>query len=108
MLRPDGVYLLNVIDYGELALRAGRGRDAAATRSPTSRSSPCRDAPGGPPGGGNLVLIASERPLPAAVALDRRAARARTAAPRSSGSSAGADPLTDDDAPADQLLSAGT
>jgi hypothetical protein len=53
------------------------------------------------------VLIASERPLPPAVAPSSRGARTydRAALTRLVD---GADPLTDDDAPADQLISAAT
>ena len=108
-LRPDGVYVLNVIDYGPKAfLRAqlatletvfphvaalGRA-DAFQTRS----------------GGGNYVLIASHAPLPI---------EAIGAANRSSGRDdrvltgddlrlfvGEATPLTDDFAPVDQLLTA--
>jgi len=59
------------------------------------------------PAGGNLVLIASARPLPGPVGSDARGARTldRAAVRRFAGDAA---VLTDDDAPADQLLTAGT
>jgi hypothetical protein len=106
VLRPDGLYLINVIDGGELALlraEAATLRDAFADVAVVARPNPA----GGGPGGGNLVLIASERRLPAAVAPASRGGRTydRGALGRVV---AGADRLTDDDAPADQLISAGT
>jgi spermidine synthase len=106
ILRPDGLYLLNVIDGGELGLMRAEAAtlrrefaDVAVVAQP--------DPEDGGPGGGNLVLMASERELPAAVAPASRGARTydRGALERVV---AGADPLTDDDAPADQLISAGT
>ena len=55
------------------------------------------------PAGGNLVLIASERPLPAGGRARPRRARARYGRAAVERLVDGADPLTDDDAPADQL-----
>jgi len=108
VLRDDGLYLLNLIDRGELSLvRAeaatllGQFADVALVAIPDP------DDVAGGPGGGNLVLIASERPLPPAVAPASRDARTydRAALAALAGD---ADPLTDDAAPADQLISAGT
>jgi Methyltransferase domain len=106
VLRPDGLYVINLIDGGELALvraEAATLRDAFADVALVARPEPA----GSEPGGGNLLLIASERPLPAAVAPASRGAHTydRAALERIV---AGADKLTDDDAPADQLISAGT
>ncbi|MEA2229278.1 MAG: hypothetical protein QOF04_2908, partial [Solirubrobacteraceae bacterium] len=58
---------------------------------------------GGRPGGGNLVLLASEASLASRVGSTARGARVwdRAAVARFA---AGADVLRDDDAPADQLL----
>jgi hypothetical protein len=64
------------------------------------------DPEGGGPGRGNLVLLASRRPLPDAVRSRSRGARTYGRAELAR-LAAGADPLTDDDAPADQLLSPG-
>ena len=102
VLRPDGIYLLNVIDFGDLDLAARRGGHAARRVRRRRGSSP---RPG--PAGGNLVLIASARPLPGPVGSDARGARTldRAAVRRFAGDAA---VLTDDDAPADQLLTAGT
>jgi hypothetical protein len=106
VLRPDGVYLLNVIDGGELALV--RAEAATLLREFADVAVVARPDPDrGGPGAGNLVLMASARPLPAAVAPASRGGRTfdHGALERVV---AGADPLTDDDAPADQLISAGT
>ena len=106
VLRPGGLYLLNVIDRGELALL--RAEAATLLRQFADVALVAQPGPDGRgPGGGNLVLIASERPLPAAVAPASRGGRTyhRGALSRVV---AGAGPLTDDDAPADQLISAGT
>ena len=101
VLRPDGIYLLNVIDFGDLDLV----RAEAATLLDVFADVRLVARPG--PAGGNLVLIASARPLPAAVGSEARGARTldRAAVRRFAGDAA---VLTDDDAPADQLLTAGT
>ena len=106
VLRPGGVYLLNVIDYGGLALVRAEAATLLRTFADVALVAVPR-RPGGPPGGGNLVLIASGRPLPESVASTAQGARTyrRAEVERLVD---GADPLTDDDAPADQLLSAGT
>jgi SAM-dependent methyltransferase len=98
VLRPDGVYLLNVIDRGGLDLL----RAEAATLLDAFADVRLVARPG--PAGGNLILIASERPLPAAVAPASRGARTYRR-PEVARLAAGADVLTDDHAPADQLLS---
>ena len=105
VLRPGGVYLLNVIDGGGLALLRAEAAtlldafaDVALVAAP--------DPGGGGPGRGNLVLLASRRPLPDAVRSRSRGARTYGRAELAR-LAAGADPLTDDDAPADQLLSPG-
>ena len=106
VLRPDGIYLLNVIDRGELALL--RAEAATLVRQFADVALVAVPGPdGSAPGGGNLVLIASERRLPAAVAPASRGAHTydRAALRRVV---AGADQLTDDDAPADQLISGAT
>jgi spermidine synthase len=107
VLRDDGLYLLNLIDRGELALVRAEAAtllrqfaDVALVAVPDPA-----DAEGGP-GGGNLVLIASERPLPPAVAPASRGARTYDRAALAA-IVAGADPLTDDAAPAEQLIVAG-
>ncbi|MEY2532971.1 MAG: hypothetical protein QOF29_881 [bacterium] len=101
VLRPDGLYALNVIDHEPLALVRAVGAtllevfgDVALVAEP---------AADGAPGGGNLVFLASEAPLASHLRSTAHGARAwdRAAVARFA---AGANPLRDDDAPADQLL----
>jgi SAM-dependent methyltransferase len=108
VLRPDGVYALNLIDLGPLRLARAEAAtllrvfpDAALVAAPS--------ADGGPQGG-NLVFLASRRTLPLAAVRARLGARGgeqravvldRAALARFAGS---AQPLSDDSAPADQLL----
>jgi hypothetical protein len=86
VLRPRGVYALNVIDHGPLRLL----RAETATLRAVFRGVAVVSAPGS----GNFVLVASAGPLPAGVGSTRRAGEL----------AAGAQPLRDNDAPADQLL----
>jgi len=99
VLRPGGLYALNVIDRAGLELF--RAQAATLLASFAHVRAVARPGPRGP----NLVLLASDRRLgpwvgPAAAGARTfdRAAVTRLAA--------GAEPLRDDDAPADQLLSA--
>ncbi|HWT24861.1 MAG TPA: fused MFS/spermidine synthase, partial [Solirubrobacteraceae bacterium] len=102
VLRPEGLYALNVIDSGSLDLVRALGAtllevfaDVALVALP---------GPGGAGfAGGNLVFVASESRLPGAT---RTTARGATTAGRAAVARfvRGADPLRDDDAPADQLL----
>jgi len=96
VLRPRGVYALNVIDQPPLRLV----RAQAATLLDGFADVALVARPG--PAGGNLVLLASESPLPPAVASTAHGARTlgRAEVERFA---AGAEPLRDDDAPADQL-----
>jgi hypothetical protein len=96
VLRPRGVYALNVIDQPPLRLV----RAQAATLLDGFADVALVARPG--PAGGNLVLLASESPLPAAVASTARGARTLDRA-EVERFAAGAEPLRDDDAPADQL-----
>ncbi|HZG90689.1 MAG TPA: fused MFS/spermidine synthase [Pseudonocardia sp.] len=105
VLRPDGVYVLNIIDSAPLDLVAAEVA-TLGTRFPhvALLARPDQLAPGG---GGNSVLVASNRPL------DLAALAARAAAHGEAGSvvddadvralAAGATVLTDDFAPVDQL-----
>jgi MFS family permease len=104
VLRPDGLYALNVIDLRPLALL----RAEAATLLEAFSDVRLVAVPGvdGRPVGGNAVLLASDRPLPraagskadGAITYDRRAVESLAA---------GAQTLRDDDAPVDQLLTTG-
>jgi len=101
VLRPGGLYAVNVIDHEPLALlRAEAATLLGAFADVRLVARPGADGPAG----GNLVLLASDRPLAPGVRSNARGANTldRSAVERLA---AGADPLTDDDAPADQLLS---
>ena len=88
VLRPQGVYVANVIDNGDLDLLRA---EAATLRAEFAHVGMISDADLG----GNFVLVASDAPLPRRVTHDEeRLARLV----------GDADPLTDDHAPADQLL----
>ncbi len=107
VLRHDGVYALNVIDHdpwrllaAELATLAhGFPHIALLVR-------PEQLAPGG---GGNAVIVASDRPLDVAALAERAAARGEPASVLDDGEArrfAGDAPvLSDDWAPVDQLMS---
>ncbi|MBC3194791.1 fused MFS/spermidine synthase [Pseudonocardia sp. C8] len=106
VLRPGGLYVLNVIDRDPMDLvRAVTATVDARFASTLLAASPAELGPGG---GGNVVVVASDRPVdPAALATAVRArgepadvldpARARAFA-------RGAPVLTDDRAPVDQLI----
>jgi hypothetical protein len=101
VLRPRGIYALNVIDQRPLDLVRAVG--ATLLRSFGDVKLVARPHPDGGLTGGNLVFLASDAALPAGVGSRARGARTvdRAAVTRLA---AGADPLRDDDAPADQLL----
>ena len=103
-LRPGGVYAMNLIDQGRQ--RFARAQIATFLDVFDHVPSVGRGAPGGRPGGGNVVLFGSERPLPAAalpIGVDGvtvlQGDRVRDFAD-------GADVLRDEHAPTDQLLAA--
>ena len=106
VLRPGGVYVLNVIDFPPLDF----ARAETATLLDSFDDVAVMALPGALSGeeGGNLVLVASDGPLPVAALADRAASRGE---PSSVVGRAGAEHfagdaevLTDDDAPVDQLL----
>jgi hypothetical protein len=101
VLRPGGLYALNVIDFKPLELlraEAATLLDAFADVRLVTH----RDWSDGP-AGGNAVLLASDRPLPSRLGSDADGAitLAREQVARFA---ADAEPLRDDFAPADQLL----
>jgi MFS family permease len=101
VLRPDGLYALNVIDQPPLDLvraEAATLLDVFADVALVARETQ------GAPAGGNVVLLASETGLPTAVRSTARGARAldRRAVARFA---RGAAVMRDLDAPADQLIS---
>ena len=92
VLRPGGLYALNVIDYRPLSLvraEAATLLEAFGDVALVSHAQP----------GGNFVFLASDGPLPAGPDDARVLDRAEVV--RLAGDT---DPLRDDDAPADQLL----
>jgi spermidine synthase len=106
VLRPDGVYVLNVIDYDPRRLLAAETATLAARFAHvTLMVRPDQLAAGA---GGNAVLVASDRPLDLAALAARAAERGEpgsvldeAATRRIAG---GAAELTDDRAPVEQLL----
>jgi hypothetical protein len=96
VLRPGGVYALNVIDQPPLGLL----RAEAATLLEAFGDV----ALVGPRTGGNFILLAAETSLPAEALEASRDARILDRAALEE-FAAGADPLRDLDAPADQLIS---
>lgn len=97
VLRPDGLYAVNVIDRGPLSLVRAEAATLLAAFADVRLVVPDE-------GDGNFVLLASERPLPAGVRSTARGAVTldRAGVERFAGD---AEPLRDDAAPADQLLS---
>ncbi|MEA2143027.1 MAG: hypothetical protein QOI64_1457, partial [Solirubrobacteraceae bacterium] len=102
VLRPGGLYALNLIDQGDLRLMRA---EAATLLEVFGDVRLVAHAASGEPLGGNVVFLASDRAMAAAVRSTSRDARTfdRVAVRRIAG---GADVLRDDDAPADQLISA--
>lgn len=105
VLRPDGIYVLNVIDRDPLRLLAAEAVTVAA-RFPHVMlvARPEQLAAGG---GGNAVLVGSDRLLDAGVLGARAAARDEPGSVVADAPArfAGAPVLTDDRAPVDQLRS---
>lgn len=101
VLRPGGTYVLNVIDNRPLALaRAETATLQAVFRNVAVYATPAVLAGDG---GGNLVLVASDAPLPLE-RLEQAAALRREAIGDATAFAGDAQVLTDDDAPVDQLL----
>ena len=108
VLTPDGIYVLNVIDRDPMRLLAAQAATLAERFTHVLlMARPEQLAPGG---GGNAVLVASDRPLDAVALAATAAARGEpgsvldAAATRAFVDAAGASVLTDDRAPVDQLL----
>jgi hypothetical protein len=100
VLRPDGLYALNMIDYPPLSLLRAEAATLLATFANVRMITPA--GAGGRPAGGNIVLLASEGPLPPqrGKPTDNASVYERGAIVRLVG---GAEPLRDDYAPVDQL-----
>ena len=107
VLRHDGIYVLNVIDHdpwsllaAEVATLAQRFPHVALLARPEQLA---------PDGGGNAVVVASDRPIDAAALAARAAARGEPGSVLDEAATqrfaADAPVLTDDWAPVDQLMS---
>ncbi|MTD14911.1 spermidine synthase [Nakamurella sp. YIM 132087] len=109
VLRPDGVFVLNVIDYPPF----GFARAEAATLQQVFEHVALLAPPGRAQGesGGNMVLVASHAPIDAegilAANRDRDDTDVLTTGTDLETFIDGAGPLTDDYAPVDQLIAQG-
>lgn len=108
ILRPAGVYTVNVIDYPPLGFARAEVRTLASVFEHSSVIA--RPAVLGGTEGGNLVLVGSDRPLPVAEIaeeLQRRAPELSLVSGKNQIEEFWSDAplLTDDFAPVDQLLS---
>ena len=106
VLRPDGVYVLNVIDFPPLAFARAEAATLLAAFDDVALMALPETLAG--EDGGNLVLVASDRSLPVDALARRAAARGEpdsvVGRDEVERFAAGAQVLTDDDAPVDQLL----
>jgi spermidine synthase len=100
VLRPNGLYALNMIDYPPLSLLRAEAATLLATFTNVRMITPA--GADGQPTGGSAVLLASNGLLPAerGQATDGASTYDRSAIVRIVG---GAEPLRDDYAPVDQL-----
>ena len=106
VLRPGGVYVLNVIDYPPLEFARAEAATLLAAFDDVALMAP-QDVLDGE-AGGNMVVVASDRPIPVEALAERAAdgeepwsVADRAAVEEFAGN---AQVLTDDDAPVDQLL----
>jgi spermidine synthase len=104
VLRPGGVYALNVIDFPPLSFARAETATLLAAFAHVALLAPPATVAGDT--GGNLVLVASDEPLALSDLATRAAARGELGSvERDAATFAGkAQVLTDDDAPVDQLL----
>ena len=102
VLRPGGVYAMNLID--QEPLKFARAQTATLIDGFADVVVIGRGGPDSPPGGGNVLLLAGERRIPDAV-LPRTRGVTVLRGDRARGFAGDADVLRDEHAPADQLLS---
>lgn len=106
VLRPGGTYLLNVIDYPPLELARAETATFRAAFEHVVVLAPAPTLDG--VGGGNLVLVGSDAPVPVDALRELAARRGDGGAvadeKRTAAFAGDARVLTDDDAPVDQLL----
>jgi MFS family permease len=103
VLRPGGVYAINVIDYGPL--RLVRAETATFLDRFAHVAVAGRGRAGADPGAGNVVLFGSDRPLSADALPRERDSLTLLRGDRVRAFAGGQDVLTDEHAPTDQLLS---
>ena len=108
VLADNGIYVLNLIDFGPLAFARAEAMTLTDVFASVALATETDTLTGGPKGGGNVVLIASARPIDV-VAVQARVRSAGAEWSVISGAELrswiGAAPvLTDDYAPVDQLL----
>ncbi len=111
VLDEDGLYVANLIDHGDLGFARAEAATLGETFDHVAVLGDPADLglePGAEPEGGNLVVLASDRPVDLAAlqkALDARRTGWRIATGGDLASWTGDAPvLTDDYAPVDQLL----
>lgn len=108
ILTPEGLYAVNLLDYGPLAFARAEVATIADVFDHVALATESDTLTGGPKAGGNLVVIASDAPLDVraiAAGLDERDADWRVITGAELDAWTGAAPvLTDDHAPVDQLL----
>jgi spermidine synthase len=104
VLKPDGLYLVNVIDYPPQAFAKAEARTLEAEFPHVAVIARPNALSGAE--GGNFVLLASDQPIDAAAIRQRLAGRSTLVADAPAVRAfIGAGPvLTDDYAPVDQLL----
>ena len=104
VLRPGGVYALNVIDFPPLAFVRAETATLLAAFDDVAVLAPPATVAGEK--GGNVVLVASDRPIDVGALAERAAVRGEPGAVsgRAEQFAGDAQVLTDDDAPVDQLL----
>lgn len=105
VLRPGGLVALNIIDYGALDFLAA---EIATVRQVFDEVAVLEHSDGRPEKGGNFVVLASDEPVDvdavAAATLDHGGGMQPVTDAWVTDLTEGADPLTDDHAPVDQLL----
>ena len=106
--RPEGLYAVNLLDYGPLAFARAEVATLAGVFDHVALATESDTLTGGPKAGGNLVVLASDAPLDVdsiAADLAERGADWRVITGAELDAWTGDAPvLTDDYAPVDQLL----
>jgi spermidine synthase/MFS family permease len=105
-MKPEGLYTMNVIDYGDLDFVRAEAATLAAAFDHVAVFAPPSYLAG--EAGGNFVLAASDRPLPVpeieAAATERAGTEIAASGDALDRFIGDAEPLTDDFAPVDQMI----